>query len=220
MTNDKLYNWGAPILLQPDAIFRTDSWWVNWPGGNPILLPCGVSPGLRPSVFSPAELYACSASHQARIPLAASIASSHLYCYAAQLQSVQSLFKIKSDLSQAPVLGSHHSLKTSARHPSSALSVQQDLGQAPVLGSIVYTGIRPAPISSTVSYWEVSLSSSRIKYLSTLASLAASLMVVWVSPRTVLVRIIIIIYVSILKSNYLSESLNHQVRNCIQSLRQ
>ena len=195
-----------------------------------------MSPGLRPSVFSPAELYACSASHQARIPLAASIASSHLYCYAAQLQSVQSLFKIKSDLSQAPVLGSHHSLKTSARHPSSALSVQQDLGQAPVLGSIVYTGIRPAPISSTVSYWEVSLSSSRyslswdssvldkkhcrIKYLSTLASLAASLMVVWVSPRTVLVRIIIIIYVSILKSNYLSESLNHQVRNCIQSLRQ
>ena len=88
---DKLYNWGAPILLQPDAIFRTDSWWVNWPGGNPILLPCGVSPGLRPSVFSPAELYACSASHQARIPLAASIASSHLYCYAAQLQSVQPL---------------------------------------------------------------------------------------------------------------------------------
>ena len=79
---------------------------------------------------------------QARIPLAASIASSHLYCYAAQLQSVQSLFKIKSDLSQAPVLGSHHSLKTSARHPSSALSIS----------SIVYTGIRPAPISSTVSY--------------------------------------------------------------------
>ena len=117
-----------------------------------IIIRRGMSPGLRPSVFSPAELYACSASHQARIPLAASIASSHLYCYAAQLQSVQSLFKIKSDLSQAPVLGSHHSLKTSARHPSSALSVQQDLGQAPVLGSIVYTGIRPAPISSTVSY--------------------------------------------------------------------
>ena len=50
-----------------------------------------MSPGLRPSVFSPAELYACSASHQARIPLAAGIASSHLYCYAAQLQSVQPL---------------------------------------------------------------------------------------------------------------------------------
>ena len=48
---------------------------------------------------------------QARIPLAASIASSHLYCYAAQLQSVQSLFKIKSDLSQAPVLGSQRSAR-------------------------------------------------------------------------------------------------------------
>ena len=35
-------------------------------------------------------------THQARIPLAAGIASSHLYCYAAQLQSVQLLLNVKS----------------------------------------------------------------------------------------------------------------------------
>ena len=91
--------------------------------GKPYsFLPVECVRRLRPSVFVLIALRMLGPL-QARIPLAASIASSHLYCYAAQLQSVQSLFKIKSDLSQAPVLG-----------------------------SIVYTGIRPAPISSTVSY--------------------------------------------------------------------
>ena len=93
---------------------------------------------------------------QARIPLAASIASLPVLLPSlVPVSSVSSQREVAKPTCSAVIstwaLTSSQpgtrprlsaSVKTSARHPSSALSIS----------SIVYTGIRPAPISSTVSY--------------------------------------------------------------------
>ena len=138
--------------------------------GKPYsFLPVECVRRLRPSVFVLIALRMLGPL-QARIPLAANIASfpvllpmlvtvssvsSQREVAKPTCSAVISTWALTSSHFQRPAttlwpalawrlssLSFRQSVKTSARHPSSALSIS----------SIVYTGIRPAPISSTVSY--------------------------------------------------------------------